>query len=74
MDISDRTRVPLFAVLAALPIIAGFIFWLSTIYAMAASAVDANVAQDVKIEQTRELLLDIRDRIIRIEEKLSHER
>jgi hypothetical protein len=41
---------------------------------MASSAVDANVAQDVKIEQTRELLLDIRDRIIRIEEKLSHER
>lgn len=71
MDLSEKTKIPLFAVLAALPILAGFIFWLSTIYAMASDAHRDNQLQDEKIEQTRELLLEIRERTIRIEEKIS---
>ena len=73
MDIGDETRIPLFAVLTALPVLIGFIFWLSTIYAVATSAEETNAAQEVKIEQTRDLLLDIRERIIRIEEKISRQ-
>ena len=69
--IDDQTSIPLFAVLAAVPVIVGFIVWLSTIYSIASQAEEANAAQEIKIEQTRDLLLDIRERTIRIEEKIS---
>jgi hypothetical protein len=71
MDINEQTRVPLFAVLAAIPIIIGFIFWMSSLYASVSQAEITNNKQDVKIDQLYELLIDIRDRVIRIEEKIS---
>jgi hypothetical protein len=74
MVISDKTKVPLFAVLAAMPVIFGFIFWLTTIYAATIEAKEANIHQDLKIDQTRDILLDIRDRLIRIEERVNRKR
>lgn len=71
MDINEQTRVPLFAVLASIPIIIGFIFWMSSLYASVSQAEITNNKQDVKIDQLYELLIDIRDRVIRIEEKIS---
>ena len=69
--LDETTSIPLFAVITAVPFAIGFIIWLSTIYSVASNAQQTNKMQDVKIEQTRELLLDIRDRIIRIEEHLN---
>jgi len=68
VDITETTRVPLFTVIGAIPITVGFIFWLSVIYLKADAAQDYNEKQDIKIEMQNAILLDIRDRIIRIEE------
>lgn len=71
MDINDRTRIPLFAVAASLPILIGFIFWMSSLYASVSNAEQTNVKQDEKIDRLYDLMIDIRDRVIRIEEKIS---
>jgi hypothetical protein len=71
MEIDGKTNIPLFAVLASIPILVGFIFWISTIYSITLSAQSANAAQDIKIDQTRDLLIDIRERVIRIEERIT---
>jgi hypothetical protein len=70
LKIDESTSIPLFTVLAAIPVLIGFILWLSTIYAIASNAEKINISQDSKIESTKDLLVDIRDRIIRIEESL----
>jgi hypothetical protein len=72
MDIDETTKVPLFAVFAASLTFVGFVFWLSSIYSSVSLAEKTNAEQDVKIEQTKDLLIDIRERVIRIEEKISH--
>lgn len=69
MDINDRTKIPLFAVMASMPVLAGGLVWLSVIYFKADAAEQYNIKQDLKIETQMSLLLDIRDRVIRIEEK-----
>ena len=71
LKIDDSTSVPLFAVLAVVPVAVGFIIWLSTIYSIASNAERSNISQEIKIEATRDLLIDIRDRVIRIEEKIT---
>ncbi len=65
--IDDRTKVQLFAVLSALPVLIGFVSWLTVVYTKAEAAERANERQDTKIEAQYSLLLDIRDRVIRIE-------
>ena len=68
--IDENTNIPLFTAIAALPIIAGFIMWLSSIDSKATTSIESNAAQEIKIEQQRDILVDIRERIIRIETKL----
>jgi hypothetical protein len=72
--LDETTNIPLFAALAALPIIIGFIFWLTSIDSKAQASIDVNAAQDIKIEQARDILVDIRERIIRIETKLDNDK
>lgn len=67
MDITDKTRVGLFAVLGALPVIIGGIFWLSMIYFKAEAAERMNEKQEQKLDSQMAILLDIRDRVIRLE-------
>lgn len=74
MDIDERTRIPLFAVLVSLPVFLGGILWLTAIDTKASNAEASNQRQDEKIEESQKLLLDIRERVIRIEEKLDHEK
>lgn len=71
MEIDSSTRVQLWAVLGSVPFFVGGIFWLSTIYSTAADAQRINEKQDLKLEAQMSLLLDIRDRVIRIEEKVN---
>ena len=70
--IDDKTSIPLFAVLAAAPVMVGFIIWLSTIYSIASNAQQVNESQDRKIESSSKILVDIRERLIRIETKLDN--
>lgn len=65
MQINEKTSVPLFAVLGALPVFVGFCIWLGSIDSKASAA-----QEDLK--GARALLLDVRERIIRIEDELKH--
>lgn len=79
-DITDRTKIPLFAVIASVFAGGGVLItvvWMAAMsYSQGVEATRVNAAQDVrldkqseKIEQLRTLLLDIRDRTVRIEER-----
>lgn len=68
MVIDEKTKIQLFTVLGAMPVIVGAIVWLTIIYFKAEASERANEKQDIKIEAQYNLLLDIRDRVIRIEE------
>lgn len=65
VQINDKTTINLFAVLGAVPIIVGFIVWLTTIDAKASAAQE-------DLRGVRALLLDVRERIIHIEDDLKH--
>lgn len=67
MVIDDTTKVRLYAAIGTLPVIIGAISWLTVIYLKAEAAEKINEKQDAKIEAQFNLLLDIRDRVIRIE-------
>jgi hypothetical protein len=67
MDISEKTKLPLFAVLVSLPFMIGAIMWFTTVAGDASRA-----SADVK--SVRELVLDLRDRMVRIEILLSKEK
>lgn len=66
-EINDKTKVQLYAVFGVLPVFVGLISWLTVLYLKADAAEKMNEKQDVKIESQSLLLLDIRDRVIRIE-------
>jgi hypothetical protein len=61
-DVNEKTRIPLFATLCALPFLVGAVIWLTTIDSKASAAQE-------QIRGLRELLLDVRERVIRIEEQ-----
>jgi hypothetical protein len=71
MNVDRETKIQLTWVAASIPFLVGAIFWLSTIYSTAADAQRINEKQDLKLETQMSLLLDIRDRVIRIEEKVN---
>jgi hypothetical protein len=66
-NIDDKTRVQLFAVLSVVPVIVGFVAWLTMVYVKAEAAEKINEKQDAKLEAQYMLLIDIRDRVIKIE-------
>lgn len=70
MEINDRTRIQLFAVLAAVPVFVGFVFWISMIYFKVEAAEKMNERQEVKLDSQMNVLLDIRDKVTRVEERL----
>ena len=63
VEIDEKTKVPLFAVLAALsvliPMLAGGIFWMTSI--------DAKASQSASIV---EMVIDMNARLIRVEQKV----
>lgn len=60
-NIDDKTKIPLYAVIIALPSLAGGILWLSSIDAKASSARD-------DLQGLKPLVIDIRERQIRLEQ------
>lgn len=59
-DLDNKTKVPLFAVLGAIPVLIGGIAFCTTVY----FKVEAATRND---EKQMDLLLEIRDRVIRLE-------
>jgi len=70
MTIDAKTKIEVFAVIAAIPCVVWAIFWFAGIVAKVESAEAASVKQELKIELARENLVEIRERLIRIESKL----
>lgn len=60
-DLTEKTKISLFAVLTALPFLVGVAFWLASIDAKASSASE-------EVRGLRNLILDVRERTIRIEQ------
>jgi len=63
MDISEKTKVPLFAVLASSPFIIGAILWMTSIDAKASAA-----------KEIYPMVQNILERVIRIEENLKNQK
>lgn len=69
--IDEKTSIPLYAVLATIPFVVAAAMWLASISATASNAEQVNAEQEEMINHNRELLVDIRERLIRIETKLN---
>ena len=54
----------------AISLFVGGVAWLTAIYDNVAEATRVNAAQDLEIKQQMSLLIEIRERVIRIEDKL----
>jgi hypothetical protein len=63
-SLTERTTVPLYAVFVAIPFIIGAILWLSAVDQKASAA---NSKLD-ELTNVRELIIDVRERVIRIEQ------
>jgi hypothetical protein len=70
MNISEKTKVPLFAVICTVPALVGGIFWLTAIYDQGAEAARVNVRQDTEITKQSDILTEIRNDISEIKEHL----
>lgn len=68
--IDEKTRIPLFAAICAMPFLAGGIIWLSTIDSTAATALEEARKNTDRIDVQMNFLVDIRERLVRIEERL----
>lgn len=63
MNIDHRAKVSLYAALSALPFLIGGIMWLTTVDNKATAAQN-------ELNILKQLLLDVRERVIRIEEQV----
>lgn len=70
MKLDERTTIPLFAVLTSLPLLVGGILWLTNIDAKASQALTGFEKQEVQTGEQSKLLHEVRDSVIRIEERL----
>lgn len=66
MDITEKTKVPLFAVLVSLPVLVGGILWLATIDSKASGAQE-------ELKGLKTMVSEILVRVIRIEEQIKKE-
>ena len=70
ININEKTNIRLVLVFAALPFIAAAILWLGSIYDRALADEARIEANSRVIDRQINLLLEIRDRVIRIEERI----
>jgi hypothetical protein len=69
VEINENTKIRLYAVLGAMPVLVGGIIWVTMIFFKADAAERINAKQDEKLDSQMIILLDIRDRVSRIEER-----
>lgn len=69
-NIGEKTRIPLFAVMVALPTIFTSVFWLSSLSARTELVDQKNKEQDAILLKVSAKLDEINDRTIRIETNL----
>lgn len=66
MNITNRTKIELWGVLAAIPFLVGGIVWLTTIYSTAVEAQRVNEKQDLVLDKQMNLLIEIKETVIEI--------
>lgn len=69
VSINEKTKIGLYAVLGTVPFIVGGIFWVSMIYFKVEAAEKINEKQDQKLDSQMMILVDIRERVIRLDER-----
>ena len=71
MQINDKTTIPLWSVIASIPLLVGSIFWISYIaYTSNANSTQITDLQKSKEEQYR-LLIDIKSDVLIIKERVN---
>lgn len=71
MKLDDKTLIPLWSVLTAVPFIIGGIMWITYVYSDVAQAKQNIEKLEEHQDKNSDLLLEIRDRVIRIEERIT---
>jgi hypothetical protein len=70
MTLDENTKIPLFTAIGAVLVLIGGIFWLSSLFAEVTSHTkQIERLQDDQREEMK-VLLEIRERVIRLEEKV----
>ena len=69
-EINEHTRIPLFTVITVIPFFVVGIVWVAGVDSTARSARDEVTTVKIEIVGTKDLLIDARERLIRIEEQL----
>lgn len=67
MNIDEKTKISLWAVLVAVPTLCTFVFWCATMYSTAVNAERVNIEQEIKIKTVDDKFTEIRDRLMTIE-------
>jgi cell division protein FtsB len=68
--IDEKTNIPLFAAMAALPLLSATVLWIGSIGERGDANAARITANERKIEGQTDILTEIRDRVIRIEEQI----
>jgi hypothetical protein len=71
--IDDKAKIPLFAALATIPVLAMFSFWMTAQYVNAAHVEKKVVQLEVRQDKQIEILSQIRDDVLIIKEKLKNQ-
>lgn len=74
MRISEKTTIPLFAVIGSIPIVVGGIFWLTAISFKTDNAIAENVKQEAVLDEHTKSLKNIERLVIRIDERLNNQK
>lgn len=69
--IDEKTKISLFAAIAGLSTVFIAALWLAALSAKTDQAIAKTFENERKVEKQTELLFEIRDRVIRIEEKIN---
>ena len=67
VNIDDKAVIPLWSVLSIIPIFIGAVFWISSLSYDVAEAKNDIIETKTSMVENHKVLLDIRDRVIRIE-------
>jgi hypothetical protein len=70
VKIGEQTVIPLWSVLMALPVMVGGVFWLTTVYSDGQANAQNIGKVERKVDKQNDLLLEINDRLIRVEQIL----
>lgn len=70
MDITEKTKLPLFAVLISVPTLVFGLWWIFGVAFEARAATTKNLEQDVKIDSQTLILVQIRDNIKDLESEI----